>query len=173
MQLPPAIIFINPEMTSSQIDNLKNQLFISDQMTGVEFDARLAVMPAYPLAVHTQGMRILVLRSDLNSASTDGYADVVMFVKNGLVSVLKNNCGPPGQTYTMAKLNVYELLRAADSSYVKILPKSPEPPTVPAILPYGVGVGGIVGEELRYDKNKLTYVSPDNEYNNTDFINRK
>ena len=92
--LPPAIFFINGDITypavppptppyfiganptapnsdagSSELTNLQSQLFINDTMTKAEFDARVEADPNYPTIVHLQGLRILVIVPSYN----DGY----------------------------------------------------------------------------------------------------
>ena len=53
-------------------------------------------------------------------------ADIVLYLKNGLASILKNNYGPPGLTLPFDRLNIYDLLRYNNSSQVVILPPNNE-----------------------------------------------
>jgi hypothetical protein len=132
--LPPAIIFINRDITYpqnppifvgsmpnnpqsdasvSELTNLQIQLQINDTMSKEEFDARVKVDPNYPTIVHLQMYRILVILHSFHDPVNREYADVVMFLKLGMASVQYNRFGPPGQNYDIQRLNIYELLRAA------------------------------------------------------------
>jgi hypothetical protein len=141
--LPPAIFFINGDITYpptgpvyigaqpnnvhsdasvSELTNLQIQLFINDTMTKTEFDARVAADPNYPTIVHLQNLRILVILPDFQDGYNRQYADVVMFLHQGLADIEKNNFGPPFQNFPIQRLTIYELLRAAGSPNVVILP---------------------------------------------------
>lgn len=138
--LPPAIIFINGDITYpptgpvfigsepstvtsyagfSELTNLQNQLFINDTMTKAEFDARVVAEPNYPTIIHLQGLRILVIMP-LGIHYCQEYvnfhlADIILFLHQGLADVEKNRfrLEPPGQSYPIQRLTIYELLRAA------------------------------------------------------------
>ncbi len=151
MSLPPAIFFINGDITypstnpvvfpgtdpkASELTTLQTQLFIDDTMTKAEFDARVVADPNYPTIIHLQGLRILVIVPKYNDGySLDGYthnphiditnvnlADVVLFLHQGLADVEKNNFGPPCQNYDIQRLNMYALLRAVNSPSVVTVP---------------------------------------------------
>ncbi len=190
MAPPPAIIFINDvdgldylntlhtndSPDPSTISNLVNQLFIDDIMFKSEFDARVAAEPYYPTIVHLRGLRIMVMLPTLQDGYNRKYADVVLFVHQGMADIefnrfaskedhrwdnddgycrnreiapsqfhratieynrgqndncgcgggdwddddhdhedddvrFKNYYGPPGQSYDIQRLNIYELLR--------------------------------------------------------------
>src|SRR5271166_785844 len=113
--LPPAIFFINGDITYppepppnppdmdvfigsqpalpqsyasfSELTNLQNQLFINDTMTKAEFDARVAADPNYPIIVHLQGLRILVILPTFYDHHNRDLADVVIFLHQGLADV--------------------------------------------------------------------------------------
>jgi hypothetical protein len=180
--LPPAIIFINSDAVDGYVydgysdgyipvpsevitrNNLINQLYINEYMSGAEFDARVLVDPNYPQIVHLQGLRILVARDNLRDYTNRDLADIVLFYSHGNVSVLKNNNGPPGLTLPIDRINIYTLLRDVGSKYVVILPASAtKPPT---------SLGGIVVDQLA-DSSGVYDSNPDSEKNNIDFINRK
>ena len=120
--LPSAIIFINPEMSAPQLDHIKKQLFINEVLQDTEFNERLVADPNYAQVVHGQNLRILVLKTDFADLTNREYADLVVFVKQGLMSVLKNKFGPPATTFSVNKPNLWDLLRSADSKQVVILP---------------------------------------------------
>jgi hypothetical protein len=137
MQPPPAIFMINGDITYpppppifiganplnptsdagvSELSNLQIQLFIDDTMTKAEFDARLVADPNYPLIVHLQGLRILVIlpiNVPFCELKNLEWADVVMFLHQGLADVEKNCFGPPGQNYDFQRITPYSILRAA------------------------------------------------------------
>ena len=143
--LQPAIIFINGDITydptppdvfigsqpnnpssyitsSSELNNLQTQLFIDDTMTKKEFDARIIADPNYPTVVHLQGIRILVILPTFHDLVNRHFADVVMFLHQGLADIETNKFRCPGQSYQIQRLNVYEILRAEHSHDVIELP---------------------------------------------------
>lgn len=94
---PPAIIFINNDLTEQVQSVFVRQLYITQVMDGYTFDGYVAADGYYPLSVHHDGYRILVMR-DLSDQTNRKYADITLFAKDGLVSVESNNYGPPGIT---------------------------------------------------------------------------
>lgn len=146
---PTAPIFIgaNPTDPSSNagpslLSVIQTQLYIDDTMTKKEFDARVVADPNYPTIVHLLNLRILVIVPLYNmDGYADGYidgyhhhhgrhihisniqyADVVMFVHQGLADIEKNRFGPPGQNYDIQRMNMYAMLRAAHSHNVVTVP---------------------------------------------------
>lgn len=122
--LPPAIIFCNDDITypltspptppyfvgsnpvapnsyasPSELTNLETQLSITDTMTKTEFDARVAADPNYPLVIHLQGLRILVILPDFHDKCNADLADVVVFLHSGLADIERNRLGWPGRGY--------------------------------------------------------------------------
>lgn len=146
MQLPTAIIFLNNDISTISLDVIKAQLFINEVITIEEFDLRISTNPSYVDIVRSQHFRIIVLISDYNHNIEN--ADLVLFVKNGLLSVRKNNYGIPGLTVQLSNTDIRSLLRYNSSSYV-----SPAPVYRPV--------------------SDIFSANPDNEYNNPDFINRR
>jgi hypothetical protein len=107
-----AIIFVNDDLTISVQDTLMTQLFISEAITGDEFDARVLSDPEYPHIIHINGLRILVIRS-FRHRHNFHLANVIIFIKAGLASIESNQCGPcsePGHTLQVAYLTVNKLL---------------------------------------------------------------
>jgi hypothetical protein len=164
MSIPSAIFFVNADLTDSLKSILAEQLDITETMTGDEFDARMVVDPNYASIVHMQKIRILVVRSDFRDYTNRTVADVVMFVKQGLVSIEKNNFGPPGLTLPLNRINLYALLRYNNSSEVVVLPAG--------ATTRSSALGGIFTIEST-DSSGVTDANTDNEANNEDFINRK
>jgi len=222
--LPPAIFFINgdinypptppyfpgtdPKAPTNTLTILQTQLFIDDTMTKSEFDARVASDPNYPTIVHLQGLRILVIVPEYSdgyghyqphhhphiNVSNVQYADVVMFLHQGLADIEKNHFGPPGQSYEIQRINMYELLRAVGSPNVVILPFFTMPHCNSCNYPFycdrchtfsgikicgGCGCGcqcgcscGLIDNQGIRSSN-ISAPNCDNEYHNPDFINRK
>ena len=175
MSFPPAIIFINGNTdgyghTYGDLDSigkstLESQLYIDETMTGEEFDARVVVDPNYPTIVHLWKQRILVIRPDFRDYINRELADVVLFVKQGMATILKNNYGPPGLTLPIQRLEIHQLLRYNRSEYVVNLPAI-------HVYPFPRTLGGIFALQ-RADTSGVHTPNTDNEYNNDDFINRK
>jgi hypothetical protein len=101
---PSAIIFVNNDLTDNVQTRLVRQLHINEVISGTEFDARVAADPDYPSNIKQLDLRIMVLRSFEELDNRD-LADVVIFIKAALASILKNNFGPPG--FTIAVLDIY------------------------------------------------------------------
>jgi len=95
---PPAIIFVNADLSDNVKAAVQRQLFINETITGSEFDSRISVDSNYPQEVHGNGLRILVIRSFDDYTNRD-LADIVLFIKAGLAAVEQNKYGPPGQTF--------------------------------------------------------------------------
>lgn len=106
---PPAIIFINTDLTESIIETFTRQLFLTQVMDGATFDAYVAADGYYPLLVHQSGWRIMVLRP-LYDFTNRELADMVLFAKAGLVSVEINKFGPPGITLPIEKVYLTALI---------------------------------------------------------------
>jgi hypothetical protein len=175
MQPPAAIFFVNSDLNATSLSNLQSQLYINDTMTDTEFDARTTADPNYPSTIHLQKLRVLVIRKDFRDLTNRALADVVVFVKQGMATILKNNFGPPGLSLPTERLNMYALLRAVGSPNVAILPQPSAPPTACGCscnCNCGSGLRGIFAIEAR-DTSGVQDSNPDNECNNSDFINRK
>lgn len=178
MNLVPAIIFINGncdgygvaygDLDAYTKSVIVQQLYIHESMTGTEFDARVVVDPNYPAVIHNMRLRILVIRSDFRDYTNRDLADIVLYFRNGMVSIEKNNFGIPSLTVSIDRLDIYKLLRYNESQYTMNLPVEPQ-------YPYsnlGNTTGGIVYEELR-DVSGVHDANPDNEFNNYDWIHRR
>lgn len=109
MKYPAAIVFINDDLSSFVQSTLVKQLYAAEAITGEEFDARVAADPTYATAVRQAGLRVLVIR-DLSDTTNRELADVVIFVKAGLASVLETKFGPPGLTLPISTLYIYRLV---------------------------------------------------------------
>lgn len=214
--LPPAIFFINgdinypptppygvgvdPKAPTNILTKLQIQLRINDTMTKDEFDARVNIDPNYPTIVHLQGLRILVIAPKYNDGYTYmnlpnmEFADVVMFLHQGLADIEFNRFGPPGQSYEIDRINMYALLRAVGSPNVVILPFFTMPTCGSCKYPFycdrchtfsGIRTCGGCGGGCQcgcscglYDNQGIKSSgihapNCDNEYHNQDFINRK
>ena len=108
MQLPAAIIFIN-SVVDEIISILSSQLFISETISGDEFDLRLQNDPNYAKIIHNFGLRILVTRADYPAEINREYCDVFAIIgTNGMISILKNDI--PALTLPINNINIYTLL---------------------------------------------------------------
>lgn len=110
MNLPSAIIFVNADSGSLAQTTLKNQLNMDELISGDEFDARVMADPNYPVIIHLMNQRILVARATFQDYTNRQYADTVFFVKGGLATVLENNFGPPGLSFVVQRINLFNLL---------------------------------------------------------------
>lgn len=172
MSLPAAIIFINGDFNTTTQIKLTSQLYIDEVITKIEFDARTSVDPNYKQNVILNSMRVLVILSSFQDLLNRELADIVLFFKQGLISVHYNKYGPPGLTFPIDRINMYELLRYVGSNQVVILPVTATKP--PRTCGHGCGccLGGILAIESA-DTSGVHCPNPDRESNNTDFINRK
>lgn len=108
--LPSAIIFVNNDLAGNLQVTLVRQLFITDSMTGIEFDLRVAEDPSYPQIIHNNNDRILVIR-DFSDGYNRALADVAIFIKAGLAAIESVKYGPPSATFPVDRLTIYELLK--------------------------------------------------------------
>jgi hypothetical protein len=111
--IPAAIVFVNNDLTDSTRDAIVKQLFITFFLTGEEFDTQIAANPNYADEQKKQNNRVMVIRS-FEELQNREYADVVMFVKQAMISIEENKFGPPGLTMpidklTWGKLEIFEL----------------------------------------------------------------
>lgn len=215
--LPPGIFFVNgdislPPTTSftgetfatvgssvgpSTLTNLTTQLFINEWMYKSEFDARVESDPDYPLIVHLQGLRILVVVPSYHDKHNREYADAVMFFHQGMVDVEKNYFGPEGKCYDAQRVNMYEILRAAKDGChdgVAELPWFAGPRCDSCYYPFfcdrchtfsgmkkcnacgcdcGCGCGTSLIDNQGIKVGIIYAPNCDNEYHNPDFIRRK
>ena len=113
MQFPGAILFINKEVSEQVLSVIQSQLFINETMSDGYFISRINNDGYYTQKVKVDGYRILVILEDFNNILQPDrrLADVVMFVKNGLLSIEKNNYGPPIPSMTIYDLYIHKLLR--------------------------------------------------------------
>lgn len=170
--LPSAIIFMNDDVSQGIIDVLTHQLFLNEIISGTTFDQRIADSNdgyTYPDDVRKNNLRILVLKNDLRSDTNHEYADVVIFVKQGLATVLKNKLGPPTQSFPIDRVNAYALLRAGGSAQVVTLPSTTPSP------PFSCSCNNLRGifALQSSDTSGVHCPNSDNIFNNPDFINRK
>lgn len=105
----PAIILVNNDLVAQVEGVLVEQLFITETMTGVEFDARIAEDPNYPHIVHQQNFRIMIIRSFRDFTNRE-LMDLVLFIKDGLAYIECNKRGPSGKTMQIAYLHLEKLL---------------------------------------------------------------
>lgn len=104
--IPPAIIFVNDDLSPSAKEVIIRQLFINTVLDGYTFDSYIAADPSYPAKIKQLNQRVMVIRTfaDRFDVTTWGIPDVVVFVKQGLASIEVNK-GAPGFTVPVLKLN--------------------------------------------------------------------
>lgn len=102
--VPSAIILVNNDLVDQVRSHLVTQLHITEVIDGYVFDDRIAANSSYPDTIRADGYRLMVVRSFAELESRE-LADVAIFIKNGLASVLKNNFGPPGATFEVLNLH--------------------------------------------------------------------
>lgn len=101
------IVFVNNDLSGSVQEKLISQLFIDILLTGDEFDAKVA--DGYYLSnLLLNNQRLMVVRSYLNNNIPNdipnrNLADLILFVKSGLVSIVTKS----GHGHTLPITNVY------------------------------------------------------------------
>src|ERR1039457_1445096 len=94
----PAIIFSNIDLSQSIMDTLIVQLRLTYIINAADFDNNVAIDGYYISDIYQLNLRVLVLR-DLQDQTNRNIADIVLFFKNGLASVLCRKVAQPGKTY--------------------------------------------------------------------------
>lgn len=125
MDMPSAIIFVNGDMNDAVQTTLMTQLEINELITFSEFNARVSVDSNYPFNVHSNKLRVLVVLPTFQDYTNRDLADIVLFVKQGLASVEKNNFGPPGLTLPTIRLNIWNLINGIKGSNSSCCPCPP------------------------------------------------
>jgi len=115
MSIPSAIIFINDDLDDLIVDILKTQLFLDEIISEKEFINRITINPNYPQIIHSINSRILVLENkyldEVYKNNIRKLADVVLFIKSGLIYILEDKKGPPKSTFSINNLNLYQILK--------------------------------------------------------------
>lgn len=106
---PPFIIFINTDLTSNIQNVFTRQLYLTQIMDAATFDGYVANDGYYVNNIHIDGYRIMVMR-DLQDFNNRDKADIVLFAKSGLVSVLTNKIGPPNITLPIDRVYLTALI---------------------------------------------------------------
>jgi len=101
--LPACIIFVNDDLTANVQARLVRQLHINEVVSGSVFDGRITANSDYPAVVKQLNQRLMVVRS-FEELTNRTLADVVIFVSNGMASVLDNKFGPPGLTAEVCRI---------------------------------------------------------------------
>lgn len=101
--LPSAILFVNNDLTSNVRAQLVRQLFIDEVVDGETFDSKVSDNPNFVSEFKSSQKRMLVERS-LSDLTNRELADVVIFVKSGLLTIEENKFGPPSYTYKVVDI---------------------------------------------------------------------
>jgi len=110
MQIPGIIFFINNDISTETQTNLQSQLYIDEVITDTEFNARITADPNYPIIIHFNNLRILVLESpyDTNPSNKE-FANIALFFKNGMLYVLDHHYGFPTISINAQNINLFNL----------------------------------------------------------------
>jgi hypothetical protein len=100
---PAALILVNSGLASTVQEMLAKQLFIDNTLDGYDFDQLVLENPDYATQIKRENLRIMVMR-DLSELDNRSLFDVVIYFRNGLVSVLDDKAGPPGETFPVVGL---------------------------------------------------------------------
>lgn len=106
--MSPAIIYINTDLASNIISTLTTQLYLTSVITKAQFDANVAADGYYTQNIHLNAQRVMVM-GQLNDFVNRNLFDIVLFAKNGLVSVEQNLYGPHGLTVPMSRVYLTQL----------------------------------------------------------------
>lgn len=173
MKLPGALIFINNDLNEISLNTLTTQLHLTEVISKTEFDARLATNPDYPTLIKGFKYRVLVTLPSMQDITNREQADIVIFLKQGIASILKNNYGPHGLSYSIQRFNIYDLLRYNLSDEVKIYPNissSNSSACSSCSSTCSCEFKQLFGTNTT---NDVFCPNPDNILNNTNFKNRK
>lgn len=114
------IIFVNKDLTQNTLKYFIKQLKINkvydDNFDGYDgylnFDGYITSFPDYLNSIRRDNLRVLVMREyNFHTAPIpdSSYANVVVFIKSGMVAVLKNKIGAPAQTFLLLNLTWSQL----------------------------------------------------------------
>jgi hypothetical protein len=110
---PAALILVNDNLPTTVQDLLVKQLFVDIVLDGYDFDQAVLLNPNYAMEIKEDNLRLLVNR-DLSDMTNRYLFDVVLYFRNGLVSVLEDRVGPPSDTWpvlslTWEKIGIYNM----------------------------------------------------------------
>lgn len=103
MTTPSAILFVNNDLTPSTQNMLVRQLYITEVLTGDQFDQHVMNDSTYISNIYLSNKRILVIRTFEDQTNRD-LADLAIFIKNGLATVEDKKVGPHTITYPIVNL---------------------------------------------------------------------
>ena len=104
MAIPGGVIFINTDLVDQVRDTIAKQLYITNIMTGAEYDALIASDADYPTYASNNNIRLMVIRP-LNDYTNRETAHVVLFFSHGVIAVEKNKFGPPNLRFRAAEIH--------------------------------------------------------------------
>jgi|ERR1039457_3530222 hypothetical protein len=107
---PTAVIFINNDLSAQVLSVIQQQLYITNTITKSEFDGYVAADGYFIDNIHALGERLLVI-GDFQDQTNRALFDIVLFAKNGLIAVEKNNVGPHGITLPISRIYLAELFK--------------------------------------------------------------
>lgn len=108
--VPPAIIFVNNDLTDPVLEHFVRQLYIDD----VIFVQDNSVIDGYADGYRNSDQRVMFV-VNYEGLTDRSAADVCLFYKNGLVHILKNKFGPFQDIYPLLRITWHQLGVNADN----------------------------------------------------------
>jgi len=104
----PFVAFVNDNISESIQTVLMQQLMLSEILSMEEFTLRIQNNPNYADIVRGLGQRIVVLKKMYDKSYND-VADIILFCRNGLIAVESSKIGPPGITFEIKNIQIFQL----------------------------------------------------------------
>lgn len=101
---PPAIIYINDDIPLQIQQWISRQLKIDIILDGYEFNSIIENDPEFVDRIRLSDSRLMVLINYIEQHDRQ-HADIVAYVRNGLISTQKNKFGPPIESYQVLKIH--------------------------------------------------------------------
>ena len=106
---PALLIAINTDLSSEVLSITQQQFFIDDTINNEELTARFNADPNYLSEIHGNNLRVLVVKpaNDLNNLDK---FDLILYFKNGLISVEGCKYGGVGISYPLRSSYLSQIL---------------------------------------------------------------
>jgi hypothetical protein len=112
---------INADLTENTQAALVRQLQLSEVITGSEFSLRITQSPFYPTIVKQNNIRLMVVDALYNWPNRSIF-DIVLFLKDGMISVLQDGYGPPRTLLPLDRVYWHELLHGTFPEHIIVCP---------------------------------------------------
>lgn len=106
---PPFIMFVNNDLSDQVKSVFTRQFYLTEIIDGATFDGYLFTDPNFINTAYADGYRIMVLKN-LSDHTDRQLANITLFYKNGLVSILKDGYGPPTLTKKLDEVSFTTLI---------------------------------------------------------------